>query len=124
MVIHRAAFFVLYALSNQPDTFRNYLCGSGDLDIAYPYLIEHDQKLAERISNDLIKLYLSVGELEENLIPSFHKLIAFFAEKQYRGLTLITETYKGEQHGSEGVALTYLHGIRNTYPAINDKHSA
>ena len=119
-----SGFFVLYALFNQPNAFRSYLCGSGDLDIAYPYFIEHDQKLAGRISNNPIKLYLSVGEVEENLTPFFHKFISFFGEKRYPGLTVITETYKDEQHGSEGVALTYLHGIRIVYPAINGKNSA
>jgi predicted alpha/beta superfamily hydrolase len=113
-----SGFFVLYALFNQPDAFRRYLCGSGDLNIAYPYFIKRDQKLAERISNNQIELYLSVGELEENLTPYFHKLISFLENKKYPSLKLITEIYKGEQHGSEGAALTYLHGIRNVYPTV------
>lgn len=119
-----SGFFVLYALFHQPDAFRRYLCGSGDLDIAYPYLIKHDQKLMERITNDPIELYLSVGELEENLIPFFHKLISFLGNREYPGLTMKTEIYKDEQHSPEGVALTYLHGIRSLYQAINDKDTS
>ena len=110
-----SGFFVLYALFNEPNAFRHYLSGSGDLDIAYPYLIKHDQKLTARKPNDPIQLYLSVGELEENLIPSFHNLISFLENGKYPGLTLITEIYKGEGHGAEGVALTYLHGIRSVH---------
>jgi len=110
-----SGFFVLYALFNQPNAFRRYLSGSGDLDIIYPYLIKHDQKLREGKTNGPIQLYLSVGELEENLIPSFHDLISFLEYGKYPGLILITEIYKGERHSAEGVALTYLHGIRSVY---------
>ncbi len=113
-----SGFFVLYALFNEPDAFKNYLSGSGDLDVAYPYLINHDQKLAARNINDPIQLYLSVGELEDNLIPSFHKLISFLEKGKYPGLTLMTEIYTGEGHGAEGIALTYLHGMRSLYPAV------
>jgi uncharacterized protein len=114
-----SGFFVLYALFNQPDAFRRYLSGSGDLDAAYPYLINHDQKLTARKPNDPIQLYLSVGELEENLIPSFHDLVSFLEKGRYPGLALITEIYRGEKHGAEGVALTYLHGIRSVYPVAH-----
>jgi len=112
-----SGFFVLYALFNQPDAFRVYLSGSGDLDVAFPYLIKHDQKLGARKPNDPIQLYLSVGELEANLIPSFHNLISFLENGKYPGLSLTTEIYQGERHGPEGVALTYLHGIRSAYQA-------
>lgn len=113
-----SGFFVLYALFNQPDAFRRYLCGSGDLDIAYPYLIKHGQKLSERKPDVSIQLYLSVGELEDNLIPSFHNLISFLGSEKYPGLTLITEIYNGEAHGAEGSVLTYLHGIRRVYQSV------
>jgi predicted alpha/beta superfamily hydrolase len=116
-----SGFFVLFALFNQPNAFRCYLSGSGDLDVAYPYLIKHGQMLAERKPDDPIQLYLSVGGLEENLVPSFHKLISFLENEKFPGLTLKSEIYEGEQHGSEGVALTYLHGVRSVYQASNDK---
>ncbi len=113
-----SGFFVLYALFNQPEAFRRYISGSGDIDIAYPYLIKHGQRLAERKPDDPIQLYLSVGELEEDLIPFFHQLISFLGNEKFPGLTLISEIYKGEQHGAEGVALTYLHGIRSVYQSV------
>jgi len=31
------------------------------------------------------------------------------------GGQLTTEIYAGERHGSEGIALTYLHGLRMLY---------
>jgi predicted alpha/beta superfamily hydrolase len=118
-----SGFFVLYALFNQPDAFRGYLCGSGDLDIAYPYFISHDQNLAQRNPDARIKLFLTVGELEENLIPFFHKFISFLGDGKYPGLTLTSEIFRGEIHGPEAAALTYLHGIRRVYQAASDEHT-
>ena len=94
-----SGFFVLYALFHQPHAFQRYLSGSGDLYIAYPYVIQHDAQLAARDAANPI-----------------HQLVAFFERGNYPGLTLTTEIYSGEGHGSEGIALTYLHGLRRVYP--------
>lgn len=111
-----SGFFVLYALFHQPDAFQRYLSGSGDLYSAYPYLIQHDAQLAARTGATPIQLYLSAGELEEDQFPYFHHLVAFFEQGNYPELTVTTEIYAGEGHGSEGVALTYLHGLCRVYP--------
>jgi predicted alpha/beta superfamily hydrolase len=112
-----SGFFVLYALFHQPHAFRRYLSGSGDLSIAYPYLIQYGEQLAARTSNDPIQLYISAGELEEQQFPYFQQLIAFLAQGNYGGLSVMSEIYPGERHGPEGVALTYLHGLRTVYQA-------
>lgn len=111
-----SGFFVLYALFHQPDAFQRYLSGSGDLYIAYPYVIQHAERLAARNAANPIQLYLSAGELEEEQFPFFHQLVTFLAQGNYPGLRLTTELYPGERHGSEGIALTYLHGLRTVYP--------
>jgi len=112
-----SGFFALYALFHQPDAFRRYLAGGANLHIAYPYVIQHDEQLANRKATNPIQLYLSAGELELEQFPFFHQLVAFIEKGIYPGLTLITEIYPGEKHGSEGAALTYLHGIRSVYLA-------
>lgn len=111
-----SGFFVLYALFHQPDAFQRYISGSGDLYIAYPYVIQHDAQLAARDPAKPIQLYLSAGELEEDQFPYFHQLVAFFEQGNYPGLTLTSEIYAGEGHGSEGIALTYFHGLHRLYP--------
>ncbi len=111
-----SGFFVLYALFHQPNAFQRYLCGSGDLYIAYPYVIQHAAQLAARDAATPIQLYLSAGELEDDQFPYFHQLVAFLEQGDYPGVTLTTEIYASERHGSEGVALTYLHGLRMLYP--------
>ena len=111
-----SGFFVLYALFHRPEIFRRYLAGSGDLYIAHPYVIQHGARLAARDAANPLQLYLSAGELEEDQFPHFHQLVAFFARENYPGLTIVPEIYAGERHGSEGAALTYLHGLRMLYP--------
>jgi predicted alpha/beta superfamily hydrolase len=111
-----SGFFVLYALFHQPDAFQRYICGSGALSVAYPYVIQHDTQLAGRDATNPIQLYLSAGELEDDQFPYFHQLVAFLKQGNYPGLKLTTEIYSGERHGSEGMALTYLHGLRMVYP--------
>jgi predicted alpha/beta superfamily hydrolase len=111
-----SGFFVLYALFQQPDAFQRYISGSGDLYIAYPYVIQHDAQLAARAAANPIQLYLSAGELEDDQFPYFHQLAAFLEQGSYPGLTLTTEIYSGEGHGSAVLALTYLHGLRMVYP--------
>jgi predicted alpha/beta superfamily hydrolase len=118
-----SGFFVLYALFTRPDLFRGYLCASGDLDIAWPYFINHDQPLAQRKSNSPIQLYLTMGELEENLAPYFDQFTSLFGSGKYPGLSLETEIFKGEIHGPEAAALTWLHGVRRVYPVLRDEHA-
>lgn len=111
-----SGFFVLYALFHAPNAFQRYISGSGDLYIAYPYMIQHGAQLAGRDATSPIQLYVSAGELEDDQFPYFHQLIAFLEEGNYPELTLTSEIYPGEGHGAEGIALTYLHGIRMLYP--------
>jgi hypothetical protein len=59
--------------------------------------------------------------LEEDQFPFFHQLVAFLEQGNYPGVTLTTEIYSGEGHGSEGMALTYLHGLRMVYPQADSE---
>ena len=114
-----SGFFVLYALFHRPDAFQHYLAGSGDLDIAYLYLSERGQKLAARQADPPVQLYLTVGELEENLSTDYHNFLAFFEKQRFPGLTVIPEIFSGEGHTPVGSMLTYLRGIRKVFPALN-----
>ncbi|HEY3342495.1 MAG TPA: hypothetical protein VGK81_10775, partial [Anaerolineae bacterium] len=94
---------------------RRYIAGSADLDIAYPYLIAHDQQLLSRKKPDPIDLYMSIGDLEENLLQPFHQLADTIRSKQYPGLRLITDIFPNETHSGGGLALSYIHGLRKCY---------
>ena len=79
-------------------------------------MTQHGARLAARDAANPLQLYLSAGEREEDQFPHFHQLVAFFEQQNYPGLTIIPEIYASERHGSEGIALTYLHGLRMLYP--------
>ncbi len=108
-------FFVLYALFHEPGLFRRYISGSGDMEIACPYMIAHDQQLLSRKKPDPIDLYMSVGELEENSHQPFHQLADTIWSKQYPGLRLITDIFTNETHSGGALALSYIHGLRKCY---------
>ena len=110
-----SGIFVLYALFQQPDAFQRYISGSAILKYTYDYWIQHDAQLAAHNGSNPIQLYLSVGQLEEDDIPNFQRFVAFLEQGDYPGLTVSSEIYAGEGHGSEGMALTYLHGIAMVY---------
>src|SRR3954452_25429942 len=110
--------FVLYALFQQPDAFQRYISGSAILNVTYDYWIQHDAQLAARNASNPIQLYLSVVQLEEDDIPNFQQFVPFLEQGNYPGLTVSSEIYAGEGHGSEGIALTYLHGIAMVYPQV------
>lgn len=113
-----SGIFVLYALFQQPDAFQRYISGSAILNATYDYWIQHDAQLAAHNGSNPIQLYLSVGQMEEGDIPNFQRLVAFLEQGDYPGLTFSSEIYAGEGHGSEGMALTYLHGIAMVYPQV------
>ena len=108
---------MLYVLVHRPDVFQRYICGSGDLYVAYPYVVRHDAQLAARKAPAPSYLYLSAGELEEKQFPFFHQLAAYLGQGDNPGLNVVAEVYPGVHHGAEGLVLTYLHGIRQVYPA-------
>jgi predicted alpha/beta superfamily hydrolase len=112
-----SGFFVLYAVFHEPAAFRKYVSGSGDLDVAEPYLVPRDSILKEQSRISPVTLYVSVGELENDLLPGFERLTSYIRAADYPAFTLITETHPGEQHGPEGVALSYLHGLRSVFGA-------
>ena len=109
---------MLYALFQQPDAFQRYISGSAILNATYDYWIHHDAQLAAHDGSNPIQLYLSVGELEEDDLPNFRRFVTFLEQGNYPGLTVSSEIYAGEGHGSEGIALTYLHGIAMVYPQV------
>jgi predicted alpha/beta superfamily hydrolase len=112
------AIFVLYALFQQPDAFQRYISGSAILKATYDYWIQHDARLAARNAGNPLQLYLSIGQLEEDDMPNFQRFVAFLEQGNYPNLTVSSEIYAGEGHGSEGIALTYLHGIAMVYPQV------
>jgi predicted alpha/beta superfamily hydrolase len=114
-----SGFFVLYALSQQPDAFQHYISGSGSLADAYLYVSQHDAQLAAHKTDKPSQLYLSVGELEDFQFPFFDQLVDQLKQGNYPGLNVQSEIYPGEGHGAEGMALSYFRGLSKVYTQHN-----
>jgi predicted alpha/beta superfamily hydrolase len=113
-----SGFFVLYALCQHPEVFQRYIAGSGDLYLAYPYLLEHDEQLRTKKSAAPIQVYLSAGEMEAHQFPFFDQLADFLRQVGYPNLSVTTEIFKGEYHSPVGAALAYMHGFLKLYPDL------
>ena len=111
-----SGFFTVYTMANEPDLFHHYLAGSPDTDLACPYLLAHDQKLASHDRNTPIDLFLTIGDMEDGPSQSsfvkFNELVTAIQAKSYPGLRLMTQIYVGENHGAAGCALTFINGLR------------
>lgn len=94
--------FTLYALLHEPDLFYRYLIASAVFDIMLPHFLAYEQRLAKERKSLPVRAFFSVGELEENIVPSFHVLIDTLRSRNYEGLHLETLIDKGEGHFSTG----------------------
>lgn len=115
-----SGFFALYALCNEPGLFRRYLVASGDLDIAFPYILAHDQKLAARAPDAPIDLSLTIGGAEEKFDSSqaaFHGLVEAIQARAYPGLRLMTDTIPGEDHNILNATQSFVYGLRKCFAA-------
>jgi uncharacterized protein len=114
-----SGFFTLFALLNEPDLFQHYLAGSPDTDLSYPYLLAHDQKLAQRDAPTPLDLFLTIGDQENGAMQSsldtFNQLSAVLQAHKYPGLRWTAQIYAGENHGAGGMALTFIQGLRQIY---------
>jgi predicted alpha/beta superfamily hydrolase len=112
----------LYSLAfmfEHPDRFNKIISSSPSLyrkagDI---FIIEEDY--AEGSQELPVKLYLSVGSLEEDLVYSMISNIERFSDqlkyRDYSGFSLITEIFEGENHSSV-ILFSISKGIR----AVNE----
>lgn len=92
--------FTLYALLHEPDLFLRYLIGSAIFDSMLPYFLAYEQQLAKERKALPVHAFFSTGELEENVVPSFHRFIDTLKRRSYEGLHLETLIDAGEGHFS------------------------
>lgn len=102
--------FVLYALFNEPDLFSNYIASSPFIQLNYDALIKTLEQKKEKINSSLKRLFISVGEDEENL--EYLEPINKFVNKLYEcGLTKekieLRVFENGAHYTTPSEALTY-----------------
>ncbi|MCK5608077.1 alpha/beta hydrolase, partial [Candidatus Pacearchaeota archaeon] len=107
--------FSTYALFNDPASFQRYFIGSPALwwDDQAVFNFYEETKLSA-LKNP-VKVYLSIGELEEKgLKDSWEHLKNFLERKKHSNLQLKTEILEGELHLS-GIGLAHSRAFRRLY---------
>lgn len=108
--------FTLYALLHQPDLFLRYLVGSAIFDSMLPHYLSYEQQLAQSRTSLPVHAFFSTGELEDNIVPSFHQFIDRLKSRGYEGLHLETLIDAGENHFST-ISTALSKGFKALYKA-------
>ena len=80
--------FGAYALMAQPDTFKNYILGSPSLWRDIPLLFSLENAALKTKTSE-INLFISYGELEQELAVHVDEFISKLKNKEYEGLSSI-----------------------------------
>ncbi len=96
--------FSLYALFHAPETFNRYVALSPSLSWDARVMFEYEEEFANEHADLPVKLFLSVGELEEeptercvSSLEEFHRRLE---GRNYAGLDMELVIFEGESHAS------------------------
>jgi len=94
--------FVLYTLFHKPEMFNRYLAGSPSFYWDNSVTFEYEQKYFERSSNLPVRLFMSVGSLEnqEAYIQPLNQFTEILNSRGYSGLQLNSIILDDETHYS------------------------
>lgn len=105
-------FYALYVLYERPDLFKRVISISPAVIIDKGFTFRRDKAFAAKQSELDVRLYISYGSGEyhrySNPIALHQKTVA---EREYRGMELLTERIEGARHGSVAVE-SWIHGMR------------
>lgn len=91
--------FGLYAMLSSPATFRRIHAGSPAISRSRDLLYSLEANLAESTKELPVRLFMSVGALEADPMPSNMAALADrLASRGYRGFELTTKVFEGETH--------------------------
>jgi uncharacterized protein len=102
--------FSLYAMFTEPGLFNGYVIGSPIVTYGRRFAFQQEADYASSHHDLPIRLFLSVGELEEMARP-VNELMQILKERNYTGLEMETRTIAGERHASNKPE-TYNRGLR------------
>ncbi|MBN1994220.1 MAG: alpha/beta hydrolase [Anaerolineae bacterium] len=89
--------FALYALFAEPELFSGYVSASPAVPFGNGAIFKQEAEYAAQHQNLPVKLFLSVGELEE-LAPPVKAFIEVMNERGYQELKMETRIIEGERH--------------------------
>ena len=92
--------FGLYALFNQPETFKRYIIGSPSISWDETVILDGDKFVASK-ADVAARIFMSAGAAEENsMIEDMQKVSDMLKEVQSEELKLTTQIFEGEIHPS------------------------
>jgi predicted alpha/beta superfamily hydrolase len=102
--------FTLYAMFTEPTLFNGYVVGSPAVTYGRRFAFQQEADYAEDHKDLPVRLFLSVGEIEELAYP-VKEFMQILGERQYTGLEMETRIIEGERHaGNKPEA--YNRGLR------------
>ena len=102
--------FSLYALFSEPTLFDGYVIGSPIVTYGHRFAFQQEAKYAGSHKDLPVRLFVSVGELEEMARP-VNDFMQIIKDRGYPGLEMETRTIAGERHASNKPE-TYNRGLR------------
>jgi predicted alpha/beta superfamily hydrolase len=91
--------FTLYALFTEPTLFSGYIAGSPTVVLGDGFVFKQEAKYASSHKDLPVKLFLSVGELED-LAGPVQEFMQVLKNRDYTGFQLETRIIEGERHAS------------------------
>jgi predicted alpha/beta superfamily hydrolase len=102
--------FSLYALFSEPTLFSGYVAGSPIVTYGRRFAFRQEADYASSHKDLPVRLFLSVGELEEMAGP-VGEFMQILRDRNYAGLDMETRIIAGERHASNKPE-TYNRGLR------------
>jgi hypothetical protein len=110
-----AGFFTLNMLFTQPGMFRSHIAASCTWGGADEYFLQRAQQYIHTDNPPPVNLYLSVGSLDTEQLPGFHKLVEVLNSAKFPNLRLISQVFDGEGHSAGVIAKTILSGLKAVF---------
>jgi len=89
--------FTLYAMFSEPELFSGYVAASPAVVYGNRFAFKQEAEYASSHPDLPVRLFLSVGELEELARP-VQEFMQVLSERGYPGLEMETRTIEGERH--------------------------
>jgi len=103
--------FGAYALISQPEMFKNYILGSPSIWRNGPDLFVLENAALKRKKSE-INIFISYGELEEELRPYVDEFISTLKDKKYKGLSSIKHIVVESSGHSDSSPLMAMHSLK------------
>jgi len=108
--------FTLFAMFQDPGLFSNYIASSPSLNFAEKAMFSLESGYAKKHKSLPAQLFLSAGELEEDLdttdLTDMYRFAALLESRKYKGFSLTKQVFLDNDH-CEVAALAFQAGLKH-----------